>query len=78
MPGFCARTNGFAKRTAYSGIRAGTENSPGDCFPPNVGGAKKSGDVLRGSKAVRYRPDLKTIRGIVLPAIEYNATYRGA
>ena len=41
------------------------------------GGAKKGGDVLRGSKAVRYEPDQKTIRGIVFPAIEYIAEYRG-
>lgn len=41
------------------------------------GGAKKGGDVLRDSKAVRYEPDQKTIRGIVFPAIEYIAEYRG-
>ena len=26
-----------------------------DCFPAKVGGAKKSGDVLRGSKAIKFQ-----------------------
>ena len=50
----------------------------GGLFSGECGRFWKSGDVLRGSKAVRYEPDQKTIRGIVFPAIEYIATYCGA
>ena len=55
MPSFCARTNGCAKRTVFSGFEPDKKTVWGTVFPANGGRCKKSGDVLRGSKAVKFQ-----------------------
>ena len=55
MRSFCARTSVCAKRTAFSGFEPERKTVRGTGFPANVGGAKKSCDVLRGTKAVRFQ-----------------------
>ena len=55
MRSFCARTSVCAKRTAFSGFEPEKKTVRGTGFPANVGGAKKSCDVLRGIKAARFQ-----------------------
>ena len=54
-PGCCARTNGCAKRTAYCGFQPDRKTLRGTVVRRTEGSVKTGGDVLRGSKAMKFQ-----------------------